>query len=545
MEIKNINKIILYSFFLIYLMIGFITLEDYGVNIEEHTQIYSGFYWLNYIFNFFEIEFLKSDLSLTLNKISGDLNLPNPSKYTYGPVFDVPTAFLDLLLGNKDNYSQYLLRHTLVFIIFYSSAIVFFKILLKRFNNFFIAFFGTLLFIFSPRIYGDSFHNNKDIIFLSLIVFSIYFAFKIFDKKKVKYLFLFSFFAALATSTRIIGLFLPISIILFLYLQTLNSALSKNHKFNFLIIIFFSISLIIHWPYLWEDPVSNFFKFLLNSKNWIYSYYILFNSKYFLTTNLPDSFIFTWIGISTPIFNMILFLCGFFYMTRRLFNRFIHIEKDKIYNCDFWRSKNEMRDNFVIFNIISILSILIFLNVSLVSGWRHLYFLNIFLIYVAVYFLQLILIKSKNHKKIFFVTCLILFTPNIYKIILFHPYQSLYLNELITLKNKNNYLIDRDGLTRLDSVKKILSMSNKEKNINIANASFVPYYRIKNTLDETVQSRLSFIGGNYKKADYIYNNFVYEIDPKFNDKYQIPTNFKKIYELKINGIKLYEIWKKN
>ena len=232
-------------------------------------------------------------------------------------------------------------------------------------------------------------------------------------------------------------------------------------------------------------------------------------------------------------------------MTRRLFNRFIHIEKDKIYNCDFWRSKNEMRDNFIIFNIISILSILIFLNVSLVSGWRHLYFLNIFITYIAVYFLQLVLIKSKNYKKVFFAICLILLTPNIYKIILFHPYQSLYLNELVTLKNKNNYLIDRDGLTRLDSIKKILLISNKEKNINIANASFVPYYRIKNALDESDQSRLSFIGGDYKKADYIYNNFVYEIDPKFNDKYQIPTNFKKIYELKINGIKLYEIWKKN
>ena len=57
MEIKNIKKIILYSFFLIYLIIGLITLEDYGVNIEEHTQIYSGYYWLNYIFNFLKLNF--------------------------------------------------------------------------------------------------------------------------------------------------------------------------------------------------------------------------------------------------------------------------------------------------------------------------------------------------------------------------------------------------------------------------------------------------------------------------------------------------------
>tara|TARA_B100000963_G_scaffold135153_1_gene117536 strand:- start:26774 stop:28411 length:1638 start_codon:yes stop_codon:yes gene_type:complete len=545
MEIKNINKLILYSFFLIYLIIGLITLKDYGVNIEEHTQIYSGFYWLNYIFDFFEIEFLKDDLNLILQKISSDKNLPNPAKFTYGPVFDVPTAYLDLLLGNSDNYSQYKLRHVLVFIIYYFSTIVFFKLLQKRFNNFFIVFFGTLLFIFSPRIYGDSFHNNKDIIFLSLIVFSIYFAFKMFEKKKIKYLFLFSFFAALATSTRVMGLFLPISVVLFLYLQTLNSLSDKNHKYYFLIIIFYIVSLVIHWPYLWEDPFSNFFEFILKSKNWVYSYYILFNDKYLLTTNLPDSFLFTWIGISSPIFNIILFLLGFFFITRRLFNRFINIEKDKIYNCDFWRGKNEMKDNFMTFNIISIVSILVFANVSLVSGWRHLYFLNVFIIYIAVYFLRLLLIKFKSYKKIFFITCLILFIPNIHKIILFHPFQSLYLNELITQKNKNNYLMDRDGLTRLHSVKKILSLSNKEKNINIANASFIPYYRIKNTLNESDQSRLNFIGGDYKNADYIYNNFVYEIDPKFNDKYEIPDNFKKIYELKINGIKMYEIWFKD
>ena len=120
---------------------------------------------MNYIFNFFEIEFLKGDLSLILDKISGDLNLPNPSKYTYGPVFDVPTAFLDLLLGNEDNYSQFLLRHTLVFIIFYLSAIVFFKTLQKRFNNFFIAFLAHYYLFFHQGYMGIVFIITKILFF--------------------------------------------------------------------------------------------------------------------------------------------------------------------------------------------------------------------------------------------------------------------------------------------------------------------------------------------------------------------------------------------
>ena len=184
MKTKNLNKLILYFFFSFYLLIGIYTLNDYGVNIEEHTQFYSGFYWLNYIFEFFEINSFRDIILENLNTISKDKDLPNPAIYTYGPVFDVPLAFIDVILKNDESNYFFKYRHFGVFIIFYLSSIIFFKIVLQRFNNFFVSLFGTSLYIFSPRIYGDSFHNNKDIIFLSLVVFAVYFAFKIFKKKK-------------------------------------------------------------------------------------------------------------------------------------------------------------------------------------------------------------------------------------------------------------------------------------------------------------------------------------------------------------------------
>ncbi len=544
MKNKNINTLILSSFFTLYFIIGVYTLEDYGVNVEEHTQIYSGFYWLNFIFEYLNINFLKASLNEILQNISTDFYLPNPEYFTYGPIFDVPTAFLDLLFGSDKTYLSFKLRHFFIFSLYYLSSIIVFKILIERFNNFFISLFGTLLYIFSPRVYGDSFHNNKDILFLSLTIFSIFFAFKIFKKKKIKNIFLFSLFAALATSTRVIGIFLPISVIFFLFLEVLNSKKYENTKYYFLILFFYFLSLVIHWPYLWIDPFSNFLEYFIKSKNWVFSYYILFDGKYFLTTSLPDSFIFTWISISTPILNLILFLSGLFFATKRLFLRFINFDQYKLLNCDFWRGKNEMKDNFIIFNLITIISILISINVSLVSGWRHLYFLNFFIIYIGVYYLNILFSKFKNYKKIFIVLCLILFVPNIYKLIIFHPFQSLYINELVSKKNKNKFLIDREGLTRLHSINKILSFTDQQDNINIANASFIPYYRIKDVLIEKDKKRLNFVRGEYQKADYIYNNYVYEVDPLFNNKYDIPENFKKIYQLKINGVNMYEIWKK-
>ena len=119
------------------------------------------------------------------------------------------------------------------------------------------------------------------------------------------------------------------------------------------------------------------------------------------------------------------------------------------------------------------------------------------------------------------------------------------MNEILSRKKKNDFQIDREGLTRLDSIYKILFLEpDKKKIINIANASYLPYYRIRDTLDLELQKRIKFVGQEYNQADYIFDNYVYEVDPRYNNKYNIPSNFIKVYELEIDGIRLYKIYKK-
>lgn len=363
MKKNKINNLILYSFFFIYFFIGIYSFKDYGVNIEEHTQVYSGFYWLNYIYDFFNIDFLKNDLIEKLAKISSDKDLPNPQIYTYGPVFDIPVAFLELLFGGIDSHLFFYLRHLLIFFIYFLSSIFVFKIFKLRFKNFFVCIFGTILFIFSPRIYGDSFHNNKDILFLSLTIFSIYYFFIFLKKNNIKYILLFALFSALSTSTRVIGLFLPVSVLVFLFFDNINKEF-KNKFFIFLVIIVLSylVFLYVHWPYLWSAPLDNFLNFLNKSTNWIFTYFILFNKQYLLTTALPDLFIYVWIAITTPIFNLVLFFLGIFFLLKRFFKRIISIELiNHNKNSDFWKSKDEMLDNFIVLNLFGILFFLLFL----------------------------------------------------------------------------------------------------------------------------------------------------------------------------------------
>ena len=164
------------------------------------------------------------------------------------------------------------------------------------------------------------------------------------------------------------------------------------------------------------------------------------------------------------------------------------------------------------------------------------------MIYISTFCLSYSFLKFKKNHNILKIIFIAFFSLNIYKIIIFHPYQSFYLNELV--KKKNNYLIDREGLTRLESINKILSFEKEKKQVNLANSSFLPYYRIQDALSDKINNKIVFVGTDYSDADYIFNNFVYEVNPRFNDKYKIPQNFEQIYILEIDGIKIYEIYKK-
>lgn len=537
------NSIILYLFFTFYFVVGLLTYQDYGISIEEHTQRLSGLYWLNYVVNFFKIDSF-TEVAREYFQQAYDPSLPDPKIHsTYGPIFDLPTAFLDILFNIKKTNLYFQYRHLLVFIIFFSSSIVFYKILKERFSKFFVSFFGVLIYIFTPRIYGDSFHNNKDIIFLSLVVFTIFFAFRFFDKKGIKNIVLFAFFAALATSTRIMGLFLPVSFLIFLLLDFQKKE-KKSFFINIIIMtLLYFIFLFIHWPYLWEEPINSFINFVIKSKDTIFTLFFLFNGKYYLTTSLPDSYIFIWMGISTPILNIILFLFGFIFTIKRFFLRLISVKEISHYK-DFWRGKCEKKDLYILFNLISIIALLVSINVSLVGGWRHLYFLNIFIVYLATFSIYLITLKFKKSLNNINLLLFIFFIPNIYKIIIFHPYQSLYFNEVLSDKRKNSFQVDRECLTQFESINKIISLEKNLRVINVANASDIPYYRVKDMLSDSDKKKVIFVGNDFYKADYIYNNFSYKVDPKYEKKYRIPNNFKKIYKLEIEGVIFYEIYKK-
>jgi len=545
-KIKNPHSFFLFLTYIIIIIAVLSTFRDIGIHIEEKFHRMNGLYWLNYVSQIFSFEKINSLTEIKMNEVN-DYTLSSVAYYNkYGVIFDLPLAFIEVLFNIKKIENVYYLKHLLSFLIFLLSSFFFYKILIQRFNNFFLSLSGTILFITTPRIFGDSFFY-KDILFLSFFNIALYFFLKISKNLDLKNIFFFSIFSAITFNLRIFGIFLPITFFLFLIIKSFYNKNIVNYLKYYSFYLFTLICLIIFFsPYLWSNPFVNFLDIFYSLKRDLIdsNIKILFNNEFVNNRNVPDTYLLTWFFISTPIITVTLFFLGYFFYAKRLIKRFICIEKKQIYN-DLWRGENEQKDFIIFFILTSFYLSLLVLNSPFYNGWRLVYFLNIFVIYFAVYQINNLLILYKNNdlkKKLISFFLIASIVHNVVSLVAYHPYQSYYFTELISNNKKNGFEGDYHGISGKHFFLK-LSSDNKDKKIKVAIASHTPLHRSLEAINSNLRKNFQVVGQEYKNADFIYKNNISEVNSNLNKKYNIPINFVKIYELNINGFTIYEIFK--
>ena len=161
--------------------------------------------------------------------------------------------------------------------------------------------------------------------------------------------------------------------------------------------------------------------------------------------------------------------------------------------------------------------------------------------------MHILFLKIRKNKKIVLCSIIlfILFTFElIYKLYIFHPYQSLYLNNFVSKNSKSLYEADYQSLSRFNGILDILNDSKKNK-ITIATASWTPLKNAISLISSKNKKKLYFTGtANKEEADYIYTNYFYEVDVRYNNKYNIPNNFYLFKTLYSDDIRVYSIYKK-
>ena len=141
--------------------------------------------------------------------------------------------------------------------------------------------------------------------------------------------------------------------------------------------------------------------------------------------------------------------------------------------------------------------------------------------------------------------CILLCSYLIFLNFKFHPYQSLYFIKIINFNFVDRFQVDTPSLSRADALKFIIKKEiENNKKIRVANASWTPMHNGRDMLDKNDKEKLIFVGQEYDNADYIFTNYIYKSNEKYNKSFKIPVNFKKVKDYKIDKILIYSIYEK-
>lgn len=534
----KLNSKIIFLLLFCGICISIIIYQDYGISIDEKHNRFYGIVNFKFFLDFFN---LKYPADLNLESVQ---NLNNyPDKF-YGAFYEmINFVFIEVILKKNDIQEIYYIRHLINHLLFLTSLFFYYKTLNIIFNKNVYAILGVIALYSTPRIFADSFYNGKDLAFLSIFLISCYFAIKCIQKFKYKNLIILSFFSAFSMNLRLIGLYLPLVLTLFLLLE---NKINKKKIFYTLLLPFLFFFIIT--PFLWTDTLNNFFLMIKNSMSFkrMENFYVYFLGSYHKTKYLPEIYLPISFLVTSPILPSLLGIGGLIIILKKFLKRLFYI--DETYsNKDIWKSKYE---KLILFNFLVFVTPLFFfyvLNSIIYNGWRHFFFLYPMFLTISIYFLRSLIQKFKKNNIFIILIFLLFLIENIIGLIKFHPFQFIYFNPLIANKANRLFEIDYWGVANSYTLNKTFKLENSVNGnkIKIANASFTDLILTYSILKPDLQKKLTFVGQDYSNSDFIFTNSIYEINPKYDTKYKIPSNYTKFFELTKGGIIINQIYKKN
>ncbi|WP_026464086.1 glycosyltransferase family 39 protein [Adhaeribacter aquaticus] len=519
---RIIPKVVVMTFFIMFLIIGLICYKDYGLSFDEEAERLTGLVTLKYLLQLFYPK--------GLNLVENINNIPQLNVYVdriYSPHFQLTCLLFKEIFSVKGTRDTFLLSHLINFLVFYIGVVLFYKILKEKFYDWKICLFGTALLVLSPRIFADSFYNSKDIVFLTASLLCCYTFIIYFKNRKFKYLVYHAFTSALAIDIRIMALLFPFLTFVFIFLEKIQN--KRNFSIRQAVLASTSYCLLLTffvwllWPYLWESPLNNFLAIFnkLNRNGMIG--HVLFNGQILTFNNLPWYYIPEWILISTPVIYTCFFILGNFILIKQIF-------LNKVCNQDILA--------FSLFYI-PIIAV-IWINAILYDGWRHLYFIYPFFLIIVVKGGVNTYEYLKNNmgylgKKLipFFWG---IFAINMGMVLKFmiesHPYQNVYFNELI---NKNNiqqkFELDYWGLSHRQALEFLLKReTNAIVNFNASSGAGGLNLEI---LNKDQRKRLKHVP--LKEATYFLTDYRGHPEPYL---YQV-----EVYTINVDGFKIMSVFK--
>ncbi len=525
-----------FFFFLIILLVGAAIVGDYGISMDEPIERKHGivaFDHLNEKFNLF----------LGIEKGTGE-NLHTYDHRDYGMIFQLAAYGLELFLGINNSRDVFLLRHLLVFMLFWFSLIFFYKIIVWQYKDWRLGVLGVLFFLLSPRLFADSFYNPKDIPLMSFFIIATYTLIRFLYQDKMTNAVWHGIACGLAISTRIVGIILPVFTIVLVFIKIIDAHRSGLRLRSLILgsaIFLFSLSIttFLFWPALWENPFDSFLYAFNSMKKFRWYGNILLWGDLVNSNGMPWHYIPSWILVTTPLPYILFFITGIFSMVSSLY-----LDRKAF----FFNQSNQVDVIFLGLFLGPIFSVILF-NSVLYNGWRHLYFIYPYFLLIGMRgFMTLFLFvkKSFKEKKQILVSgalCSIVvfkMLQTLFFMVRFHPHQSVYFNE-VARNVENNFERDYYGLSYKKTLKYLLEHTEGDT-LKIYSHDFIGRINTMN-FPKKEANRLYFVA-NQKDADY----FISLLNPR-NEKEYVdmiqkngPYGNPEFYTIQVNGYRIISIF---
>ncbi len=522
---KNFFPILIFT---VYLLIGIRIFKDYGITVDDPIERDTSLSVFNSLFPYTCTE---EDNSETCPK-KEDMNTYWDKNH--GTFLQQPTALAEYLKHYRmDLRTVFWIRHLWTFVNVFISQIFFFFLLKKRFNSASAGIFGILAFIFSPRLFGNSFYDIKDMLFYAWFVISLFFLGELFENPCWLTALLLGIVSAAAANERIIGGIIPALGILFLLQDAITKKYSWKTIFTCLLILFSSVSLtwILITPVSWHNPFQQLWDVIHESSNFIRlkDYKNLYMGELVSASKLPWHYLPVWILISTPIFYSGLAIWG------SVCSVYTICRKKLI------PSKNQQLDISMLLILILSLGYVILRRPILYDSWRHFFFLYAEILYFSVYaFDRLFKRKSTIIRLLLSIFCVISFAATGSWMVKNHPYEGVYFNPFFRSYGLNHF--DRDyWMLSTKECLEFITKNTEDARITIWDDG-ADIQNLLYSLSPQERSRISSInyGAGGEPAAFLINNNHTSKDPAMAYPF-----YKLIHEIKVDQIPVAGIFERD
>ena len=518
-------------------LVGCFVFRDYGISTDEQQSRLVGNTSLDYIANLFNISFLLNGATPLLNPTDVFLNFKDRD---YGVAFELPAELLIKIFQIESSANAYYFRHALTFLVFLGGVCAVYALAKKRYSDWRWGLVAAAFLVFSPRIFGDAFYNDKDLVFMSLFVIGIYTLINLINSPSIKTAVLHALACTIAIDSRIMASIIPLATIFVIGVQILKRDKFSKEYLKLLPIYLTALFIFIYisWPWLWADPVTNFLQAFKNMSRFRWSGFMFFMGDIINGANVPWNYIPVWLSVTTPPIYLVFFIIGCVLTIKNILQR----------RPVLWSNSSELQDVVVLGFFFAPLIAVISLHSILYNGWRHLYFIYPAFVLVSIHGLYSLLVWAKSRRMLERMILISVGTSIAWTgawMIRNHPYQYLYFN--VFAKNwVKNFDVDYWGVAYKRPLEKILKESPDETVIIFNKMQGlawgywqIPYWENTFLLSKTDQNRID--GTRSEQC----SDFVITSLAGNAHQYSQRKDFSLFDEIKVDGKLIYATYKRN